>query len=224
MPFEEAVDAFFEQPRPAGFFVARIDREEQAVVRHRRFVVAGGVADHQRVVRPDTCLAAASASFLLPISWPQIATHVARDVVLVPLGFERLVGRLRADEHVGLLGESLQALRGRTGNGGTPRTMSAIALFTACDQSSACFKSGSPVSATAFSSAGLPSFDSRGHPVDEPLRLGDRDAAGLHFGPAAAANRAARPAPGKRFTPRLFEYRLTNSAASRAYLLTPCSS
>ena len=73
----------------------------------------------------------------------------------------------------------------RTGNGGTPRTMSAIALLTASDQASACFRSASPVSATAFSSAGLPSFDSRAIQSISPCGFGDVDAAGLHFRPAA---------------------------------------
>ena len=126
----------------------------------------------------------ASASFLLPTSWPQIATTYFADVVFFPLGFQRRARRLRADDHVGPARRTAPGTRRTYGNGGTPRTMSAIALLTACDQASACFRSASPVSATAFSSAGLPSFGSRATQSTSPLGCGDVDAAGLHFRPA----------------------------------------
>src|SRR5438309_11680478 len=40
----------------------------------------------------------------------------------------------------------------------------------------------------------------------------------------APSNRTAVERAGKRFAPRVFEYRLTNFQTSRAYLLTACSS
>ena len=114
-------------------------------------------------------VALASDSFFVPISWPQIAAHVLGQVVLFPLALQRLVGRGRDDEQVGLPAQLFQALADE-GNGGTPRTISPIVSLTAFDQASACFRSGSPVALTAASSAGLASFVSRFDPVDQRLR------------------------------------------------------
>ena len=87
---EETVDPLVVQPFPTGLLRAGIDGEEQGVVGLGRLLVARGVADHQRVVRPDTLRVAPSDSFFVPISWPQMATHVLRQVVLFPLAVRAL--------------------------------------------------------------------------------------------------------------------------------------
>ena len=46
IPLQETIDPFLEEPFPTRFFMPWVDREKQAIIRHRRFVVARRIADH----------------------------------------------------------------------------------------------------------------------------------------------------------------------------------
>ena len=119
---------------------------------------------------------------------------------------------------------SFSRLSRTNGNGGTPRTISSIASLTAFDQASVCFSSGSPVVRDRLLQGRIAQLRLPLDPVAQRLRNLDLHAAGPHLRPLAAVHSSASTSAGKRLIPRLFEYRLTNSAASRAYLLTPCRS
>ena len=97
---EEALQSLFEEPPPTGFFVAGVDGEEQAAIGFGRFVVAGGVADHQRLAR-WVFLGIGERLLLAARLLPADGGDETLDTVLAPFGLEGFVGSGRADDHVG---------------------------------------------------------------------------------------------------------------------------
>src|SRR5262245_12897011 len=100
--------------------------------------------------------------------------------------------------------------------------MSSICALTASDQRLTCSRPRLPLLTSALSVA-LPSLVSRLIHSSSAVRSGI-------FTPRAwtwrraPSNRMDLARAGKRFAPRVFEYKLTNSQTSRAYLLTACNS
>ena len=181
---EEPVDAFVVEPLPTGFFGAGIDREEERVVGLRPPCSRPGRRRSSACGPADTSSPTASDSFFVPTSWPQIATtYCARSCS----SHSRSSASCGVAETTSMsaLPASFSRLSRTNGNGGTPRTMPVDRLVDRLRPVAAsCVRSGSPVSSTAFSSAGLPSFVSSLHPLDAaPGGMSIFDAAGLHLRP-----------------------------------------
>src|SRR5690242_7682270 len=101
----------------------------------------------------EYCREAASASFLLQTSWPQMATTYFAKSCSFHSASSAAHGVCEQTIMSAFLPSNSRHSR-TYGKGGTSRTISEIALLTACDQTSALFRSGSSLSATAFSSVG----------------------------------------------------------------------
>ena len=172
------------------------------MVGHGGLVIAGGVADHQGVVR--RIFRRGPERFLLRANLLAANGHgVLRQIVLFPFALQRFVRRGGNHQHVGPPAQ-LSRLSRTKGNGGTPRTIWPIAALTAFDHSSVCFR---------LRVAGLLDFLLQGrvaelrlalHPIQKRRRNVDVDAAGLDLGPSVDPLQRFDQR-GKRLMPRLFE-------------------
>ncbi len=179
---EESVETLVQQPPPTRFLRAGIDRGRTAHRSPRPPCDRPARRRSSACGRADSSCAACKHSFFVPISWPQMATtYLARSCS----SHSRLRASFGVAEttNTSACDRSFSRQSRTKGTAGTSRTISSTARFTALDHSSKCRKSRSPVSWTAFSSDGLPSFGSRATHSRTRSRHFDLHAAGVHFRP-----------------------------------------